>query len=1151
MRNALLALLMVLLSAPAFAQGMGERSRAKREITKIKTKDVESKDIKCEADGDCPQGQICDSVKGICVKAAMTLSDFEVAAIDKKFEEMQARKSDLRKQNIRQMEDLLATNPRYDRKADVYFRLAESYWEENHFQYLNARKTWLDALDKFDAGLLTERPREPVGDYGTSLEYYRKILREYPDYQRIDEVLYFLGRGALEVGRTNKDIQLQREGIKHFDNLIQGYPSSRLIPQSLLHQAEYYFENRSLYYAKTKYETIINNYPTASMYNYALYKLAWVYYNLSEFEKSVDTFHKVIEAIKSESSEQAKMSFRDQALNDLVLVYTEVDDGWKLALEYFTKEIGKDGAYVKLHKMAELYVGQDKQEEALAVYYHLIETFPLSRRVTEYYQVILDISQKSPNWDETERVVNEIMAFFIEGSNWANANKNDPEILDTAANMTEEAIFFVANYYHVEGDKQEKAGKTEVAGPLYVNAAKYYAIYLERFPNSNRSYEVSFWYAEILYFNLKDFKKAAEQYKLVIQKDLKGKFLEDAALGVIYCNEQLMVVEGLRSRADKGEVQVKQVKAEDMREEAMEIQRTDLHPLEQDFISAADKYTQLLLKAREDPDFVKKYPAKGEMIPNIMYIAAETFYKHGMFQEAVERFQNIFRYDEKHRFAAIAATMIMDCYYRVGNWDKVEEWARTLIATKNFLFKSKADLELIVATAMTRKAQDQETEGKTTASLETLSKLRREFAKNKEIMAYTTYTMAYLYAKNKELRKAIENYEDLIKKYPKSPKAVEAQYVIGQIYESQTQFEKAAEAFMAMNKFKGEPRVAGAIINAATLYEALKDHDKAIDALKTFNKSFPNDTRVSSALLKIGRLQQDKGDLDAAYAQYTDTAKKFSKNGNVVMEANARAAEVLFTKDRDVNRTKVLAHCKTILTVYDKSGDTSRKAPTRVFAAQAAFYQAEYDYADYVAFKLDTRNLYALSDSLEGKAKRHQKAEASFAMVINYKSRTWAAAAYYKIGLLYYEFAETLYAVPLPEGLSEDEIDEYKTSLEDFAAPVEEKARANFKEAIQMAHKMGVYSEWSRKSGTMAAKVTPQDFPVSEEPLVHADKIRDTLTSTSFIRSLRRGDTEVDFVSFAGSKGKEEAKPAETDELKEQSDDAEATETKAETKESK
>ncbi len=482
------------------------------------------------------------------------------------------------------------------------------------------------------------------------------------------------------------------------------------------------------------------------------------------------------------------------------------------------------------------------------------------------------------------------------------------------------------------------------------------------------------------------------------------------------------------------------------------------------------------------------------------------------------RFQNIFKYDPKHRFAAIAATLIMDSYYRVGNWEMVEEWARRLIKTKNFLFKTKKDLQLIVATAMTRKAKDLETEGKTTASLEQLSKLRKEFRNNKEIMAYTTYTMAYLYAKQKRLKKAIENYENLIRKYPKSAKAAEAQFVIAQIYEAQTQFTKAAEAFMAMKKFKKSPGTPSAIINAATIYEALKDYDSAIAALKEFRKLFPKDDRSASAYLKIGRLQQTKGDLDSAYKTFTASAKKYTKKTGIYLESTARAAEVLFKKDKLKNRRTVQRLCSAVLKRFSKYGKSGIKKPSRIFAAQVAFYVAEYAYHDFMTYKLDTRTFYRLDKSLEEKAKKHQVAETLFVNILDFRSRTWAAAAYYKIGLLYYEFAETLYAVPMPAGLEEWEEDEYKVALEDFAAPVEEKARANFKQAIQMAHKMGVYSEWSKKSGIMAAKVTPNDFPIAEEPLVVTDKLRDTLTSTSFIRTLTRGDTYVDFVAFQPKK---------------------------------
>lgn len=393
MRQAFISLLLVLFASSALGQDLNKGERKKRELEKVEGKKRVSKETKCEYDSDCPEGQICDNLKKFCVRKSMSLVEFETANLSKQVEEMEAKKSELRRNTIKKMEELLATQASYGNRAEIYFRLAEAYWEESHYQYLKLRKTWMEAMDKFEEKLLPEKPTEPKEDYSVSLEYYRKILREYQDYPRIDEVLYFLGRGALEAGGSNKDVQLQREGVKYLQSLEQSHPNSRLIPQALLHLGEHFFDSHQLYYAKTNYEKIINNYPNAGMYNYALYKLAWVYYNLTEFEKGLETFHQVVDAIKKDDG-KAKVEFREQALSDMILSYVEVDDGWQRALEYYTKEINEAGAYEKLHTIGELYVASGKDKDALDLYYHFIKKWPVSPRVPEYYQTILDIAQK-------------------------------------------------------------------------------------------------------------------------------------------------------------------------------------------------------------------------------------------------------------------------------------------------------------------------------------------------------------------------------------------------------------------------------------------------------------------------------------------------------------------------------------------------------------------------------------------------------------------------------------------------------------------------------------------------------------------------------------------------------------------------------------
>ena len=392
-------------------------------------------------------------------------------------------------------------------------------------------------------------------------------------------------------------------------------------------------------------------------------------------------------------------------------------------------------------------------------------------------------------------------------------------------------------------------------------------------------------------------------------------------------------------------------------------------------------------------------------------------------------------------------------------------------------------------------------------------------------MAGVTYTLAYLYARAKDLRRAIEKYEELIRKYPKSSKAAEAQFVIAEIYEAQTQFTKAAEAFMAMKKFKKDEQTPRAIINAATIYQSLKDYEKTIVSLKALLKLFPKHEASPRAYLKIGDFRKEMGNLPGAYKQYTGFIKHktYKKKKRMVLEANVKAGITLYEQNKVKNRVRAMRYFEAAAKSFAKMSNED-KAKSREFAAQSAFYISQYGYYDFNNFPIDTRNFYRMVNSLEKKAKIHQEVEALYHKCIGIKSRYWAAAAYYQVGLIYHEFAETLFALPLPDGLSEDEKDMYRAELEDrFAAPLEEKARANFKQAILMAHKLGVYSEWSKKSGIMAAKLTPQDFPIDGEELVSTTRTKDTLMSTSFIRSLRRGDIEVDFVTLVGEKKQEEA----------------------------
>jgi tetratricopeptide (TPR) repeat protein len=1056
-----------------------------------------------------------------------TLEQAEMLVNEKVAEKMRAI-SERRRENIIKLESLLQ-NVDYrkdqDRAPKVLHMLAENHWEEGLFQYLQRRTEWDKALDQFNAGTLSTRPDEPVEDYSQSLEYYRKILREFPNYPRIDEVIFYLGKGAMKEGKAKQSRALQKEGVDFLNRLVKNYPKSRFLAEAHLAMAEYYFETNSLAFARFNYDVIIEKYQKSAMYNYALYKLGWVHFNLADFDKAVETFQSVVAMVGKEQS-QGVIEFKNQALNDLVVTYAEVPNGWMQARDYFMKVLDEKEAYRKMRALGDLLVAQDKDPEAIAVFRHFIEREKTTRNIPEYFGILLSIYKKTNDMPNLDAVTAEIIEYFKPNGTWITVNKNDEEVVDAANLMTEEYLLFLANFYHVEAQRLKSAD-------MYRRAADRYATYLTRFGDSKNAYKVNFYYAEILYEQMKDFAKAKEQYQRVIERETKGEFVEDSALGVIYSTQELMVAEGIEGISKKAGMEV--VKVDPKAAEAP-IPETALHPLEVDYIAGADKYVELLTELIKDPEVRKKNPERGEKIPEIMYIAASLYYRHGKFQEAVNRLRILFEYDKSSKYAAYAVFTLLDCYQRLAQWPMVEEWARKLIAARNFTVRKEADLKKIVAIAMTENARLLSVEKKYDSAIAEAMRVYEEFRRNEDMASKALFNVAALYEGQKEVDKAVRTYLRVVKEFPKAEVAPEALFTIGLIYESQTEFDKAADYFESMEQFKAlkEPteadkkenwkklqeQISDALQNAGLIREALGQPKEAIDVYQKFVKYFPGDAEVPKVYLRIGTVYENQGDaanLKRAHDHYQLWLKKNYPIPEMTIEALARSGDCLKRIDKVKNRRAATLFFQRAQEVFSRSianPDVVNKA--KVFAAQAAFEVADYAYDDFTVLNIpSTLNPSVLKRSLEAKAEAQIKAEKMFDAVLDYKSGGWSAGSLFKIGLMYFEFKEKLLEVPVPDGLDPDTENMYLAILEEIARPVEEKSLRAFERALKLAHEEKVYNVWSKACAQYAAKVNQDTFPVAGDDQVKANHIKDTLASTSFIRSLRRGDVEVKMVQEA------------------------------------
>jgi len=1060
-------------------------------------------------------------------------------------------KSEQRKRKIESLLSLVA-DPTYANKADALFRLAETHWQETKYRYFMEREKYDAAYSCFEEKRCAEEPKEPIEDQKVAIDYYRQVLLANPNYDRLDQVTYFLGRASIESGKAKQDRQLQLDGEKFLKDVVTKFPKSPLVPESHLTLAEYYFEKDSLFYAKSNYEAITAKFKDHPMYNYALYKLGWVYFNLAEFDKTIETFHSVIKAIKGKES-SGLIEFREQALNDLVQAYAEVDNGWREARDYFQKEIGDKETYEKLDKMAALLVTKDKDEEAIDLYKHLIDHDKSSPKVAEYFDAVMEVRRKLADMRETEAEINELTEFFDPKGSWVNKNKGNSEAMGKADELVAGSLAWISTTYHKQAQDSEAKKKKEATAE-YDTAAKYYAKFLERYPDHPDSYKFNFFYAEIL-FDREKYLEASEQYEKTLTKDLKGEFTEDAALGVVFSMERELCRTGKRQCAEGGKtVNITKVELDanlkDKQDE--EIKTTDLDVLEKRMIGAADRYVQVLGAAMKDEQFKKKYPDRGQKIPNMMYVAAEIFYRHGQFKEAVTRLQVIFDLFPKDEMASYAVNLIIDAYKRLKNWVQIEKWARDVIEKKNFTTRKKEDWELIIAIAKTENARDLTLQRRYDEAVKVQQEIVEEFGrKNKEIASKALFNIGAIHEIARRFPEAVAAYEDVIKRYRDMEVAVQAQAAIGILYESQTEFAKAAEAFVAMQQFKSqfkknegvETRAADAYRDAGLLYRALEEYDKAFDVFENYTKIYASRPDAKKVAFEAGQTLELKDTAEAyekAGKHYEKIARAYGKKDKEYELQTLAAAGLAYKKaDKVKNRKKVEGLFRSVVKSWEGmmkgvgKGGAEPAAETKYFAAQATFESAEYFYDDYAVLKVEALgksgnfDIPLLKRTLVAKAEALRVAEKGFDKVLDFKDKGMAAAAAFRLGQVLYEFSESLANAPPPPGLNEEQIDEYRFTLEELYAPIQERALAAFTAALHQAVKDGVYNKWSRLSAVYAAKVNKDEFPIAEFT-VQPDKTRDTVLSTSFIKIVSRGSTVIDYLKNETSgddKGKDAKAP--------------------------
>jgi tetratricopeptide (TPR) repeat protein len=1047
-----------------------------------------------------------------------------------------------RKEQIEDLKKIIELSSDLKERPKLLFRLGELYWEESKFYFFEANRKddeYIKAMNANDkAGM--ERAKadkeakieESKGQAKLAVDQYSEIIQKHKDFDRNDEVLYFLGQNLMEMGDEKKSLVA-------YKRLIEKYPKSKYLPDAHLAFGEFYFNSSKakrdlIERALTSYKEAAK-FPDNAVYGYALYKQGWCYFNLGDYEKAMDMYKAVIlfgEIAGTEEVEGKKggkgnrQGLVKEARNDFVRSYARLLTGTPTeGRERFSKLAkAPDDMRTMMKQLASLYYEDGKDKEAALAFDMLIKERPTAPEAPGFQGKIIDCVMRAGNKQMTVQQVRRLVKVMDDVKA---ANKNCSEDakckgpMEEAKELSERTISNLAVNWHNEGKKTRDE-------PTFEFANQVYADYMALFPDSPKSYDLRFFWAELLNDNLNKYDKSAEQYTAVVMMDIakgdkchappeldeKGKpknvpckYLVNAAYNSILAFDEVVK----KDATIKPPVLVDPTK------------KLDIPPSKKALLEACERYI--------------KYVPKGEKQVEIAYKAAKIYYDYNDLDQAVPRFAEIalkhpdYKFENGDKAGEIAANLVLDSYNLLGDWGKVNEWARKFYAEERLANgKFREDLAKLIEQSAFKLVNQLEARKDYGKAAEAYLGFVAEFPRS-EIADKALFNASIDFFNAKMLDRAIETRKKIIENYKKSPYVPQTMYALAEGYEAIANFDGAADYYeiyaaayeksLAGSK-KGAPKKAApaskkgakeapkpsgddaakgeqvweeskaqiALFNSGIFRDGLGVYRAALRDREKYLELWPDSKDAEAVFLSIVDLHERNNQWVKAQKQLEEFEKKYCmKDPNKMLTSEGRIASIYEDKLRNKGAARK---------IYDRILDYHEKLPKKIKGsleigaldpvARGHFIRNEDEWKKFEKLKLKwskLTNIGELKTSILAKSKALEGIQKNYTATVGFKSADPAICALYKIGMAYDDFYKAMNGIVIPKGAPEDLQAEVHAQFAQESNPLKEKAAEAFVATVAKSQEFSIFNPCTIAAlEKLRTEYKPEQYPKMGEDVM-------------------------------------------------------------------
>ncbi len=1052
---------------------------------------------------------------------------------EKKFENT-AKADKKRDQQIAEIKGLLPKMRGKSQESELIFRLAEIYWEKSKFIYQAEFKDFDEVYTKYvDAGRQGKEPqlagflKKSDAYKKQSLDNYRIVLEKFPDYPRLDEVLYIMAYNEYEAGR-------QKEAVDNYSQLIRQYPDSEYVSDSYLALGEHYFKKNDLPKSTKAYKKafdIAEAKKRTGTANFALYKLAWCAYNAQTYDDALAKFQQVIKranADKGSSGPGGGIQLKREALNDIVLTYSQLDQT-RDAYDYLKKEAGALDAFRLTSKLGAVYKEQGKSPLQIETLRLLINLDPDNTQAPDYQSSIVEAYAKLSDRENVKKEVTRLVELYRPGSPWWRKNESNAASVERARAVAESRMRELVTDYHRYAQKFKKYDDYDAAANIYDQ-------YLKAFPDSDNAYRLSFFYAELLW-DLGKWRDAAKQYDSVVKRDAKGEYTRTCAFNAVLAWEKIVngvkppdiskdgklmgadsctpedVEKKKKGCADQkaGDLKAdasKSVKLEKLDKSKKGTNKYDQIPIPADEVAlaaACDAYVAVVPQTDIDKDAKLK-----EELQVVKFKAAYIYQSKYHFDEGAKRYGELIARWPDSEYARKGADSILDSYDFRENYPELEKWSRTFASEKKLMSDDKfAKAVARFMEGSTFKNTDAErakydvinpkktpvAEAQAVLAANKYEAFLKEFPKS-EFAPLAVYNVQQLYANEEYIDQAIVWAERILKEYPKEllanadlkkANAEQQTYAaLAAYYDKIAQYKTAAEWYVKYaDKYKDDSKSPDSIYNAGIFYLGLGDTESAVKMFTRYIKDFPKQKDIPDVYLRMAAVYEDKEDWKRASAIYGDFEKLHGKAAKPekVLESRYKTALMLQKSSRDKD---MLDTCRGIIEGWKKTDAAVQKSDVGAVAGgYCGFHLLEAEWLDYKNIRIEERaggggkkGMKLVAEALDLKKKKRDDIAKKYFDLKNYGSGEWAVAGLLRAADALLDYVATLREAPDPGILrnNPEALDLFRSELENIAFPVEEQGIGALEAALETAFKLGIYSPYTIEIENRLRKFKPSKF---------------------------------------------------------------------------